>query len=63
MGGYAPNYVYRSKELFKISPVDTQRMFDDETMKQIEELRKQTARGEVTVCKTKKEILKHLESL
>lgn len=55
--------IYRGKELFKISTVDTQRMFDDETMKQIEESRKQAARGEVTVCKTYEESVKHLNSI
>ena len=55
--------IYRGKELFKISHLDKKKVFDDETMRQIEESRRQAARGEVTVCRTKEEIRKHLESL
>ena len=55
--------IYRGKELFKISHVDTKKVFDDETMKQIEESLNEAARGEVTVCKTYEDSIKHLNSL
>lgn len=55
--------LYRGKDLFRISPVNKEAIFDAETEKEIEAARKEFQSGECTTCTTEEELTNFLESL
>jgi len=55
--------LYRGKDLFRISPVNKEAIFDADTEKDIEAARKEFQLGECTTCATEEELANFFESL
>ncbi len=55
--------LYRGKDLFRISTINKDSIFDVETQKDIVEARNQFKAGECTVCSTEEELKSFFNSL
>lgn len=55
--------LYRGKELFRISSIDKNILFDEETQRQIEQGRKEWQEGKCVRCADSNELHSFLESL
>ena len=55
--------LYRGKELFRISSIDKNVLFDEETQRQIEQGRKEWQEGKCVRCADSNELHSFLESL
>lgn len=55
--------LYRGKELFRISSIDKNVLFDEETQRQIEQGRKEWQEGKCVRCANSNELHSFLESL
>lgn len=55
--------LYRGKELFRISSVSKEALFDEDTQRQIEQGRKEWQEGKCTRCSNRDELHSFLDSL